>query len=111
MHQTPPNNVRSLLNTAQQQIEHLLQPYLFSVNDHQTRQMVAKTVDNYMRSLNTNVYDWRVVCDATNNTQRDISNGMLKLDVLVQPTGSINYFNINASLGSDTFYYDYKTYL
>lgn len=101
-----------MLQTVQHQIEHLLQPYLFSMNDHQTRQMVAQTVDNYMRSLNSSgVKDWHVVCDASNNTPRDIYNGMLNLDVRLQPVGHVNYYHLHASLGEVTIRYDYKTYL
>jgi len=41
------------------------------------------------------VYNFRVVCDASNNTQQVIDSNSFVADIFIQPARSINFIQLN----------------
>ena len=78
-----------------------LSEYHFDINDEQTRRTLTSEIEEFMiqlRDERTALYDFRVVCDETNNTPEDMDNGQLNLDVMFQPTRAVEFITLNASL-------------
>ena len=63
-----------------------LKNYLFEFNDEQTRNLIVKMLNTFLdpevsaRAL----YDYRVVCDTTNNKPRDIQNNVCNVWIFLQ---------------------------
>lgn len=81
-------NVRWLLIVIEAAIEEYLDNNEFDINDDLTRTLVRNTVIHYLAGikLRRGLYDFDVVCDATNNTAEMIDNLEMNLDFYVQPT-------------------------
>jgi hypothetical protein len=44
------------------------------------------------------LFDFRVICDETNNTPDVIDNNEFRADIFLKPTKSINYVTLDVSL-------------
>ena len=89
-------NVRRLFLTIEQAIQAAAKDQLFELNDELTRSNFVNIVDPYMRDIQAKrgVYDYLVVCDASNNTPDIIDNNEFRADIYVKPTKSINYITL-----------------
>ena len=69
---------------------------LFEQNDSQTRTSFVNAIEPFLtRIKNRNgIYDFRVVCDETNNTGSVVDANQFIADVFVKPAKSINYVQI-----------------
>ena len=65
-----------------------LKGYLFELNDEETRSDIYTMIYTYMQSQQAAraVYEFRVVCDETNNSDDDIQNNRLNVWVYLKPT-------------------------
>lgn len=63
-----------------------LKQYLFEFNDETTRMLITKMLETFMAPEKSAraVYDYRVVCDETNNKPRDIQNNTLNCWLFIQ---------------------------
>jgi phage tail sheath protein FI len=70
---------------------------LFEFNDDFTRASFKNMVEPYLRQVKAGrgVYDFRVVCDATNNTPEIIDSNQFVGDIYIKPARSINFIQLN----------------
>jgi hypothetical protein len=89
-------NVRRLFLTVEQALESSAQSQLFELNDQLTRANFINIVEPYLRDVQAKrgVYDFRVICDETNNTPDIIDNNEFRADIFLKPTKSINYVTL-----------------
>lgn len=89
-------NVRLLLIIIEPAIKVALEDFVFEINDIATRALITSMIENYMTNIKSRrgVYDFRVVCDATNNTANDIDNKKLNVDLYVQPIQAAEFIRL-----------------
>jgi phage tail sheath protein FI len=89
-------NVRRLFLTVEQALENVATAQLFELNDQITRANFVNSVEPYLRDVQAKrgVYDFRVICDETNNTPDVIDNNEFRADIFLKPTKSINYVTL-----------------
>ena len=90
-------NVRRLLLYIENTLEPQLADYLFDVNTDVIQSRVKTNIDQFLETIYAGggLYNWKVVCDSTNNTPYSIDNYELNVDVYVQPVKTIEFINLN----------------
>lgn len=86
-------NVRMLLLVIEPAISNSLEDFIFELNDDATRAIVSSIINSYMENIKSRrgVYDFSVVCDATNNTPEDIDNHRLNVWLFIKPIMSVEF--------------------
>jgi len=89
-------NVRKLFLTIEQALERTAQAQLFELNDEITRSNFINIVEPYLRDVQAKrgIYDFRVICDESNNTPDVIDNNEFRGDIFLKPAKSINYVTL-----------------
>jgi phage tail sheath protein FI len=90
-------NVRRLFITLEKAIANASKFQLFEQNDEFTRAAFKNIVEPYLRDVQgrRGITDFRVVCDATNNTGQVIDGNRFVADIYIKPTRSINFITLN----------------
>lgn len=90
-------NVRMLFIVLEKAISKAAKYQLFEFNDQFTRAQFVSMVEPYLREIKSRrgIYDFRVVCDETNNTAEVIDSNSFVGDIYIKPARSINYINLN----------------
>ena len=90
-------NVRRLFITLEKAIEKASQSSLFEFNDSFTRAQFKNLVEPFLRQVQgrRGIYDFRVVCDETNNTGQVIDSNQFVGDIYIKPAKSINFIQLN----------------
>lgn len=90
-------NVRRLFITLEKAIATAAKFQLFEFNDAFTRAQFKNLVEPFLRDVQgrRGVYDFRVVCDDTNNTSAVIDANSFVADIFIQPAKSINFIQLN----------------
>jgi hypothetical protein len=88
--------VRRLFITIEKAIATTAKYFLFEFNDEFTRAMFRNTITPYLRDIQgrRGIYDFQVVCDATNNDADTIDSWTMNGDIYIKPARSINYINL-----------------
>jgi hypothetical protein len=70
---------------------------LFEFNDDFTRNQFVALVTPFLRDVKgrRGIYDYRVVCDSTNNTSQVVDANQFVGDIYIKPARSINYIQLN----------------
>jgi hypothetical protein len=70
---------------------------LFEFNDVFTRSQFKNLVEPFLRDVQgrRGIYDFRVVCDETNNTDQVIDSNGFVADIFIKPAKSINFIQLN----------------
>ena len=89
-------NVRRLFITVEKALESVAQAQLFEFNDQITRSNFINIVEPYLRDVQAKrgLYDFRVICDESNNTPEVIDNNEFRADIFLKPSKSINYVTL-----------------
>jgi phage tail sheath protein FI len=89
-------NVRRLFLTVEKALEGLANEQLFEFNDEITRSSFTNAVEPYLRDVQAKrgLYDFRVICDSSNNTPEVVDNNEFRADIFLKPTKSINYVTL-----------------
>ena len=89
-------NVRRLFITVESALQGVANAQLFEFNDEITRSNFVNVVEPYLRNIQSKrgLVDFRVICDATNNTPAVIDNNEFRADIFLKPTRSINYVTL-----------------
>lgn len=89
-------NVRRLFIVLEKAISLASKYTLFEFNDEFTRAQFRNMVEPYLRDVQgrRGIYDFRVVCDTTNNTGQVIDSNQFVGDIYIKPARSINYINL-----------------
>ena len=90
-------NVRRLFITIEKAIARYAKSLMFEFNDEFTRAQFTNAVEPYLRDVQgrRGIYDFRVVCDETNNTAELIDRNEFRGDIYVKPARSINFIQLN----------------
>jgi hypothetical protein len=70
---------------------------LFEFNDEFTRAQFVAMVEPFLRDVQgrRGIFDYRVVCDDTNNTPQVIDSNSFVGDIYIKPARSINFIQLN----------------
>ena len=90
-------NVRRLFIVLEKAIARASKYSLFEFNDEFTRAQFVALVEPFLRDVQgrRGIYDFRVVCDTTNNTPEVIDRNEFIGDIYIKPARSINYIQLN----------------
>ena len=90
-------NVRRLFITLEKAIERAAQSLLFEFNDEFTRAQFKNLVEPFLRDIQgrRGIFDFKVVCDETNNTGSVIDRNEFVGDIFIKPARSINFIQLN----------------
>ena len=89
-------NVRRLFIYLEDAISAAAKDQLFEFNDEITRTNFVNIVEPFLRDVQAKrgIYDFRVVCDETNNTGAVIDNNEFIADIFIKPARSINFIGL-----------------
>ena len=89
-------NVRRLFIVIEKAVAAAAKFQLFEFNDAFTRAQFRSLVEPFMRDVQgrRGVYDFRVVCDETNNTGQVIDANEFRADIFIKPAKSINFITL-----------------
>ena len=90
-------NVRRLFIVLEKAISRAARASLFEFNDEFTRSSFVNLIEPFLREVQgrRGIFDFRVVCDATNNTPEVIDRNEFVGDIYIKPTRSINFIQLN----------------
>ena len=90
-------NVRRLFIVLEKAIAIAAKSTLFEFNDDFTRAAFRNLVEPYLRDIQgrRGIYDFRVICDTTNNTPEVIDRNEFRGDIYIKPARSINFIQLN----------------
>jgi hypothetical protein len=90
-------NVRRLFIVLEKAITIASRYSLFEFNDEFTRAQFVALIEPYLRDVKgrRGIYDFRVVCDTTNNTPEVIDRNEFVGDIYIKPARSINFIKLN----------------
>ena len=89
-------NVRRLFLVVESALRGTANATLFEFNDAVTRANFVNVVEPYLRDVQAKrgLFDFRVICDETNNTPSVIDNNEFRADIFLKPARSINYVTL-----------------
>ena len=78
-------------------ISNAAKSFLFEFNDEFTRTQFRNLVEPFLRDVQgrRGIYDYKVVCDDSNNTAEVVDQNRFVGDIYVKPAKSINYIQLN----------------
>lgn len=90
-------NVRRLFIVLEKAIAIASNAMLFEFNDEFTRAQFRNLVEPFLRDVQgrRGIYDFRVVCDETNNTGEVIDRNEFVGDIYIKPAKAINFIQLN----------------
>ena len=90
-------NVRRLFIVLEKAIARAARYSLFEFNDEFTRAQFVALVEPFLRNVQgrRGIFDFRVVCDETNNTPEVIDRNEFIGDIYIKPARSVNYIQLN----------------
>jgi hypothetical protein len=90
-------NVRRLFIVLEKALATAAKYTLFEFNDDFTRSQFKNLVEPFLREVQgrRGIFDYRVVCDETNNTPEVIDRNEFVGDIYIKPARSINFIQLN----------------
>ena len=90
-------NVRRLFIVLEKTIATAAESMLFEFNDEFTRSQFKNLIEPYLRDVQgrRGIYDFKVVCDESNNTQEVVDSNRFVGDIYIKPAKSINFIQLN----------------
>ena len=90
-------NVRRLFIVLEKTVARAAKYSLFEFNDEFTRAQFVALVTPFLRDIQgrRGIFDFRVVCDKTNNTPEVIDSNRFVGDIYIKPARSINFIQLN----------------
>ena len=90
-------NVRRLFIVLEKSIATAAKFTLFEFNDEFTRAQFTSLIEPFLRDVKgrRGIFDFKVVCDSTNNTANVIDTNQFVGDIFIQPARSINFIQLN----------------
>lgn len=90
-------NIRRLFIVLEKAISTAAKYMLFEFNDQYTRARFVTMVEPYLRTIKgrRGIYDFKVICDETNNTGEVIDRNEFVGDIYIKPARSINFIYLN----------------
>jgi len=90
-------NVRRLFIVLEKSIAQAAKFSLFEFNDSTTQNQFINLVTPFLADIKARrgIFDYRVVCDSTNNTAQVIDANQFVGDIYVKPARSVNFIQLN----------------
>jgi phage tail sheath protein FI len=90
-------NVRRLFIVLEKAVSAAAKSFLFEFNDEFTRTQFRNLVEPFLRDVQgrRGIYDFKVVCDETNNTPEIVDSNKFVGDIYIKPARAINYIQLN----------------
>jgi hypothetical protein len=90
-------NVRRLFIVLEKTIAQAAKYTLFEFNDEFARAQFVALVTPFLRDVQgrRGIYDFRVVCDTTNNTPQVIDSNQFVGDIYIKPARAVNFIQLN----------------
>jgi len=90
-------NVRRLFIVLEKTISQAAKYTLFEFNDEFARAQFVALVTPFLRDVQgrRGIYDFRVVCDTTNNTPQVIDANQFVGDIYIKPARAVNFIQLN----------------
>ena len=90
-------NVRRLFILLEKAIANAARFQLFGFNDEFTRSQFVSMVEPFLRDIQGRggIQDFRVICDASNNTAQVVDANQFRGDIFVKPSRAINFIQLN----------------
>ena len=90
-------NVRRLFILLEKAIANAARFQLFEFNDEFTRSQFVSMVEPFLRDIQGRggIQDFRVVCDASNNTAQVVDSNQFRGDIFIKPSRAINFIQLN----------------
>lgn len=90
-------NIRFLFIEIEQAIASYARSLIFEFNDALTRNYAKMAIDKYLSDIKNRggVYEYKVVCDSSNNTDAVVSNNELVIDIFIKATKVAEVINLN----------------
>jgi len=90
-------NVRRLFILLEKAIANAARFQLFEFNDEFTRSQFVSMVEPFLRDIQGRggIQDFRVICDASNNTAQVVDANQFRGDIFVKPSRAINFIQLN----------------
>jgi len=90
-------NVRRLFIVLEKTIARAAKSMLFEFNDEFTRANFRNLVEPFLRDVQgrRGIYDFKVICDESNNTGQVIDTNSFVGDIYIKPARSINFIQLN----------------
>lgn len=90
-------NVRRLFIVLEKAISTSAKYFLFEPNDEVTRNLLVNMINPFLRDVQSRrgIYDFKVICDDTNNTPERIDRNELWCDILIKPTRTAEFIVLN----------------
>lgn len=90
-------NVRRLFIVLEKAIAVASRSTLFEFNDEFTRAQFVNLIEPFLRDVQgrRGIYDYKVVCDTSNNTGEVIDRNEFVGDIYIKPARSINFIQLN----------------
>ena len=90
-------NVRRLFIVLEKAISKAAKYSLFEFNDEFTRAQFVALVEPFLRDVKgrRGIYDFKVVCDTSNNTPEVIDRNEFVGDIYIKPARAINFIQLN----------------
>jgi phage tail sheath protein FI len=89
--------VRGLMIELQKVISQFAENQLFEINDDNSRKNFLDNVTPYLQNIQANrgIYEYKIVCDTTNNSVQDIDANKFTADIYIKPARNINFIVLN----------------
>ena len=90
-------NVRRLFILLEKAIANAARFQLFEFNDEFTRSQFVSMVEPFLRDIQGRggITDFRVICDASNNTAQVVDANQFRGDIFIKPSRAINFIQLN----------------
>jgi len=89
-------NVVRLINYIKKTLGKTANSVLFEINDATTRALFANAATGFLQNIKDGrgLYDFKVVCDESNNPAAILDSNQFVADIYIKPTKSINYVKV-----------------
>lgn len=93
-------NVRRLMLRLERATYNILRYVVYEGNTAYMRQRVVDLIDPYFKQakIGGGVYDYKIVCDESNNTSTTIDNNELHINIGIKPTKTIEFIIVNFTI-------------
>lgn len=93
-------NVRFVVTHIQNVLREALVPFIFQGNTEFERENITALADGFLEDIQTRqgLFDFRVICDESNNTPEVIDRNELIVDVFIKPTRTAEFIKLNVIL-------------
>jgi hypothetical protein len=90
-------NVRRLFMVLEKAISTAAKYFLFEPNDTATRVLLVAMIEPFLRDVQSRrgIFDFKVVCDESNNTPERIDRNELWCDIFIKPTRTAEFIVLN----------------